>query len=302
MRITIAQLEALVWVTRLGGVSAAATQLNVTQSTVSLRLQDLGEALGRPMFRREGRQLTLTTDGLSVLDNATVIIEQVERLYSRARPDTIAGTVRVGVSEAVALAGLPLIIKRLRDRYCGLHLEMTIGTSVDLERGLLGGRIDVTIGINLYDDPRIRIIALGVQQSTWLAPSNLKLPKRIRPRDIEHLPVLTNPSPSPMYEQTVNWFKTEGVTPQQMSVSNSITIIAHLVSAGIGVAILPTRMVQAEIDAGRVVPLRSEPKIDDSIMSAAYRTDDWRPAINAVIEASRETIEELRWLSPQGKS
>lgn len=298
MRITVAQLEALVWVTRLGSVSDAATQLNVTQSTVSLRLRDLGQAVGRPMFRRDGRQLTLTTDGLSVLDNATVIIEQVEKLYNRAKPDTITGTVRVGVSEAVALAGLPLIINSLRDRHPGLRLEMTIGTSVDLERDLLGGRIDVTLGINLYDDPRIRLIALGVQQSTWLAPAALKLPRRIRPRDIEHIPVLTNPSPSPMYEQTVNWFRREGLAPRQISVSNSITIIAHLVSAGIGVAILPTRMVQADIDAGRVVSLRSEPKIDDSIMSAAYRTDDWRPAINAVIEASREAIEELRWLNP----
>ena len=117
-----------------------------------------------------------------------------------------------------------------------------------------------------------------------------------RPRDIGHLPILSNPSPSPMYQQTVNWFRTDGLSPRQISVSNSITIIAHLVAAGFGVAILPTRMVEADILAGRVVALKSEPTIDDSRMSAAYRTDDWRPTINAVLEASREVIDDLHWL------
>ena len=300
MRISLGQLEALVWVSRLGSVSAAATQLNVTQPTLSLRLKDLSDAVGRPMFRKSGRQLVLTPDGLSVLDHASLIIEQVEKLYDRSRPEKISGIIRLGVSEAIAMAGLSRIVALLAERYPSLSVEMTVGTSGDLERDLLAARIDLTLGINLHDDPRLRIIPLGVQQATWLAKAGMDLPERIRPRDIGHLPILSNPSPSPMYQQTMNWFRADGLSPRHISVSNSITIIAHLVAAGIGLAILPTRLVDAEIRAGRVVALRSDPEIEDSRMSAAYRTDDWRPTINAVLDAARQVIDELRWLNVPG--
>jgi DNA-binding transcriptional LysR family regulator len=238
----------------------------------------------------------LTPDGLGVLDHANIVIEQVEKLYDRARPEKISGLIRMGVSEAVAMAGLPSIIEIAGRRHPNLRIEMTVGTSGDLERDLLAGRIDLTIGINLHDDPRLRIIALGIQQATWLAKAGTDLPAKIRPRDIGHLPILSNPSPSPMYQQTMNWFRAEGLSPRHISVSNSITIIAHLVAAGIGVAILPTRLVEAQIRAGRVVALKSDPAIDDSRMSAAYRTDDWRPTVNALIEITREVIDGLHWL------
>lgn len=298
MRISLGHLEALVWVARLGSVSGAAEHLSLTQSSVSLRLRDLSEALGRPMFTRQGRRLVLTPDGSTTMAHAVLIIEQVEKLYESARPERIAGTLRMGVSEAIAMAGLPSIISRLAEAHPRLRLDLAIGTSADLERDLLAGNTDLALGINLHEDPRLKILPLGEQRATWLARAGLGLPECIRPRDIGHLPVLTNPSPSPMYQQTVNWFRTEGLSPHHISVSNSITVIAHMVAAGVGVAILPRRLVEKEIASGALVALRSEPAIETSLLSAAYRLDDWRPAINAALDVARAVIEEIHWLEP----
>ncbi|MCF3933605.1 LysR family transcriptional regulator [Acuticoccus sp. M5D2P5] len=296
----MAQLEALVWVARLGSVSAAAQHLSLTQSTVSLRLRDLNEAVGRPMFARQGRGLRLTGDGITTLDHATLVLSEVEKLQHRSMQGTISGVVRMGVSEAVAMAGLPRVLEILRERHPLLRLDLAIGTSVDLERDLLAGRLDLALGINLHDDPRLRVLALGIQEAAWVAHPSFGLPERIRPRDLGHIPVLTNPSPSPMYQQTVNWFRTDGLTPQQISVSNSITVVAHMVSAGVGVAILPRRLVDADVVSGRVVALTSEPEIEQSRMSAAYRREDWRPALSTALRTFREVIDELAWLAPDG--
>lgn len=298
MRISLGHLEALVWVARLGSVRGAAEHLSLTQSSVSLRLRDLSDALGRTLFTRQGRRLALTPDGDITLAHAVLIIEQVDKLYESARPHQISGTLRMGVSEAIAMAGLPSIISKLAAAHPKLRLELAIGTSADLERDLLAGNADLALGINLYEDPRLKILPLGEQQATWLACASLSLPDCVRPRDIGHLPVLTNPNPSPMYQQTVNWFRTEGLTPHHISVSNSITVIAHMVAAGVGVAILPTRLVEKEIASGDVVALRSEPAIEASLLSAAYRADDWRPAINAALDVSRAVIDEIHWLEP----
>jgi len=298
MRISLGHLEALVWVARLGSVSAAGKHLGLTQSSVSLRLRDLSDAVGHPMFRRQGRRLLLTPEGSATLGHARLIIEEVEKLYESARPQRITGVLRMGVSEALAVAGLPRIISLLGEAHPLLRLELAIATSVDLERDLLAGRTDLALGINLHEDPRLRIQALGEQRATWLARSDFGLPEVIRPRDIGHLPVLSNPSPSPMYQQTVNWFRTEGLSPQQISVSNSITVIAHLVVAGVGVAILPRRLVEKEIASGQVVALRGEPAIGPSHMCAAHRLDDWRPAITAALDVTRRVIKDIQWLEP----
>ena len=298
MRISLAHLEALVWVARLGSVSGAAEHLGLTQSSVSLRLRDLSDAVGRAMFSRHGKRLLLTPDGSTTLAHAVLIIEQMEKLYESTNPQNIGGTLRMGVSEAIAMAGLPRIIKLLAAAHPKLRLELAIGTSADLERGLLEGRFDLTLGINLHEDPRLKIIPLGEQRSTWLARADMQLPDCIRPHDIGHLPILSNPSPSPMYQQTVNWFRNEGLSPHHVSVSNSITVIAHMVAAGVGVAILPQRMVEKEIAAGDVVALRSEPPIEPSLLCAAYRLDDWRPAINATLDVARRVIDEIAWLEP----
>lgn len=57
MRITLAQLEALFWIARLGSVQQAARQLNLAQPTVSLRLRDLALGVGKPLFERAKRSL-----------------------------------------------------------------------------------------------------------------------------------------------------------------------------------------------------------------------------------------------------
>lgn len=300
MRITLAQLEALVWIARLGSVSAAAIQLNLTQSSISLRLKELNRAMGRPMFKRHGRRLMLTADGQGVLDHATEIIEHVEMLYDRSRPERITGLVRLGVVEALSVAALPGIIDTLAQRYPGLRVEMTIGTSIDLERQVLGGQLDVILGINLHDDPRLRLTELGVQEAAWYAPPGTRLPELVAPHDLAGYTVLSNPGPSSMYQQTMTWFRCEGLTPRQISVSFSIIIIAHLVAAGTGIAVLPVKMIDTTFPPGALMRLYSAPPIAESRMIAAYRADDWRPAITALLEVTRERIAALDWLLPSG--
>ncbi|TPW27934.1 LysR family transcriptional regulator [Pararhizobium mangrovi] len=298
MRITLSQLEALVWVARLGTVSKAAVHLNVTQSTLSLRLKDLGSAFGKPMFRRSGRYLLLTPEGHGVIDHAEAIIDQLDKLHERARPEQIGGSVRLGVSEALALAGLPRILRMLKGRHPSLEVAVAIGTSGNLQKDLMDGAIDIALGINLHDDPRLRVVQLGIQKAAWIASSETDLPPLIRPRDIGQLPILSNPNPSPMYQQTVNWFRSEGLAPRQISVSNSVSIIASLVSAGVGLAILPVRLVEQDVISGKVMTLSSEPEIEVSRMCAAYRAEDWRPTIKATFEASREVVDAIAWLEP----
>lgn len=54
------QLQTFLWVVRLGGVGAAARHLNVTQPTVTRRIQELERELKAPLLEREGRNVVPT--------------------------------------------------------------------------------------------------------------------------------------------------------------------------------------------------------------------------------------------------
>lgn len=295
MRISLQQLEAVFWVARLGSVSQAAQHLNVTQPTISLRLRDLGLALGKPVFGRQGGVMRPTPDGAVILEHAAAIIGEVEKIQGHVRRREAVGLVRLGISEAIALAGLPAMLSYLGAGHPRLRLELAVGTSDNLEQDLIDGTIDVAIGINLYADPRLTLMPFGVQEATWTAGADAGLPAVIRPRDVVHLPVLTNPAPSPGYRQTTDWFASGGLEPRQISVGNSVTVIARLVAAGVGIALLPARLVRPDVDAGRLTALRSDPAISHPVISAAHRINDRRPAIDAVVSATRRVLDDLEW-------
>ncbi|MGP1615138.1 MAG: LysR family transcriptional regulator, partial [Pollutimonas bauzanensis] len=61
---SLAQVEALLAISRLGTFQAAARHINVTQPTISLRIKELEEALGSKFFEREGRKAKLSGDGV----------------------------------------------------------------------------------------------------------------------------------------------------------------------------------------------------------------------------------------------
>ena len=116
MAITLAQLEALVWVSRLGSVSAAAVQLSVTQSSISLRLKELRASIGQPLFRKQGRRLTLSADGRACWPMPTRS-SSTSKCSTTARAERITGVVRFGIIEALAVAALPGIISTLAERF-----------------------------------------------------------------------------------------------------------------------------------------------------------------------------------------
>lgn len=72
-------------VARLNSFSKAAAELNVTQSAISHTIKSLEDYLGEPLFVRQGRQLTLTEEGQSYLDNISTSLLQIEKATNQIK-------------------------------------------------------------------------------------------------------------------------------------------------------------------------------------------------------------------------
>jgi DNA-binding transcriptional LysR family regulator len=299
VRLTLAQLEAFAWVARLGSVQEAARQLNLAQPTVSLRLRDLEVGLGTRLFTRAGRRLQLTHAGDALLVHSRTILDEIGRIRERlALDEEVVGTVRIGVPETFALVCLPSLLRAMRSTHPGLRIELVVATSFELEREVRGHHLDLAFLVDPSGDPGLRLVPLGVQETTWAASPAWGLGPTIRPTDLRHLPILTNPYPSAMYRQITDWFRGAGVEPVNLDICTSVTVIVQLVAAGVVVGFLPTKMIEAAIAEGRIATPASRPATGEARLYATFKRDDTSPAIEAVMLATREILAEVNFLRP----
>lgn len=297
MRLTIAQLEAFFWIARLGSVRIAAQQLHLTQPTLSLRVRDLERAIGAKLFERVGRNLKLTDDGEALVAHAKTVLGEVALIGERiGSSKTVSGTLRVGVPETFALVCLPALLHALRADYPALRVELMVATSFELERDVCEDRLDLAFTVNPTGDPRLRLIPLGVQQTTWAAAPSWGLGPKVRPADLVQVPIITNPHPSAMYRQISNWFRTAGTEPAQLDVCNSVTVIAQLTAVGVTVGFLPRKMIEPQILAGTIRPLAAKPAVEAARVYAAYRAADANGSIDAVVRTVRQVLERVDFL------
>ncbi|MFA5119821.1 LysR family transcriptional regulator [Zavarzinia sp.] len=143
-------LPAFEAVARLGGIRAAADELNLSASAVSLQIKKLGEATGIALFEKTGRGVALTRAGADFAQAVAVSLGQLEGAAGAARRiDMAAPAVSLGVSVPTAL-GIAWLSGVLVEFAEGRNIpELTIneavtGAEVDWERN------DVAI---VYDNP-----------------------------------------------------------------------------------------------------------------------------------------------------
>jgi DNA-binding transcriptional LysR family regulator len=120
----------------------------------------------------------------------------------------------------------------------------------------------------------------------------------VRPVDLYALPILSNSPPAPMHRQIMRWFQTAGLEPQRLSICNSVTVIAHLVTAGVAVGLLPRKMIESDVAAGNLEVLVARPAIEPAQLFAAHRAGEADRPMTTVIRASRAVLDELDFLQP----
>ena len=107
----IKQLETFYWAAKLGSFTAAAERLNATQSTVSMRIQDLEQTLDSALFDRSQRTARLTAKGRELMGYAEKLLSLVAEIQERiSAPESIPGFLRLGVAEVVSTTWLPRFI------------------------------------------------------------------------------------------------------------------------------------------------------------------------------------------------
>ncbi len=300
MRISLPQLEALYWTSRLGSVRAAARYLNLTQPALSARIRELERHLGAALFDRSGHRMRLTSHGAIIMRQAERILALAGEIEAYGRDEAPRRSLlRIGAADIFAMACLPELLRVLESRYPNLIAEVSVAFSHSLNRMLLDGTLDIAFLTDPEVIEAIRTEPLGNVELVWMAPSQFRFAKRVvRPKDLVEHHVITNPAPSHLYRSVHRWFEADGERPSRVSTCDNLSIITRLVARGFGVALLPLSMQSSEPEAGLLRPLRAEPAIAAHEMRVAYPADRDGPEIVAVLTQAREILSRTHLLAP----
>jgi DNA-binding transcriptional LysR family regulator len=147
-----------------GSMLRATERVFVTQSALSLQMKRLEETLQAPLFRRDGRRLSLTAAGERLLVFTREILSTNDRAVAALTGDTLAGPARVGLVQDFAETLLTGVLCRFAKLNGETALQVRVGGSAELLELLAADRLDVVLCMGPEDDPA----ALRTAPMRWL--------------------------------------------------------------------------------------------------------------------------------------
>jgi len=176
-------------------ISGAAEYLHLTQPTLSRQLMDLEQELGKKLFIRGSRRVTLTEDGLFLRQRATEIVDLVDKTESDFREDEgdVSGDIYIGGGETAAMRLIAQIAKELQEQYPRIRYHLYSGNGDDIMERLDKGLLDFGLLIEPVDLKKYDHIHLPVTD-TWgvLMRKDSPLAEKgsIYPEDLWSVPLL----------------------------------------------------------------------------------------------------------------
>lgn len=220
-----------------GSVSKAATKLNRVQSNISTRIKQLEQQLGKTLFLRQNRGLTLTPDGELLLSYADRLIELSEEASDALNDGKPKGIFRIGAMESTAAARLPNILREYTERYPEVQIQLVTGTAGALTKQLLNNDIEIAFIAEPLIHERLETRPVFEESLSLIAPKSYAPLKNIC--DVSHKTIIAFEEGCAYRRYLEDWLHNTGIIPGHiMSVSSYLAIFA-CVSAGTGFAITP---------------------------------------------------------------
>jgi len=255
------RLETFFWAVRLGSFKATSEKLNSTQSTVSMRIQELERELGVTLFDRSPGQVKVTETGRDLIPYVERILRGAADMSGHlAEVGTSSGRIRIGVAEVISMSWLPMFVTEMRARFPRVHIEIEEALTRQLEQGLDTGRLDMVLAPGGSNNARYLVRDLGSVEFAWMTSPTLCDSETIySPAELADLPIISLAKESFHTATITEWFGDNERT-EYAGTCQSMGVAASLAMSGLGITLLPTERFEADVADGRLLQLKTTRK------------------------------------------
>lgn len=296
MNIELRQLRYFVAVAEENHFGRAAARLHMTQPPLSQTIQSLEAILGTSLFLRTRRSVALTPAGTALLPEARRILQQASALPELAHRAASGESGRLSLSfvSTADYSVLPPLLREFRERYPQVQIELREATTdVQLE-DLLHARIDAGLLIPpLHDRTNTELDYMTVLSEPLIlaAPQRLKALRgknAVNLQSVADLPLIIFPrriAPA-FHDAIVGCFRDAGLTPRIGQEAIQMQTIVGLVSAGMGIALVPQSVSNLKRPGVEYKPLTNKSVTVET--GLAWRRDNQSPVLCAFLELLRK--------------
>lgn len=161
----VGTMRSLAAVVDAGGVTRAASRLNLTQSAVSMQIKRLEQSLDTTLLDRSGRGVTLTHEGEQLLEYARKMIALNDDAVDRMIAPQFEGTVSFGIPCDIIYPHGPEILSRFDRDFPRVRVNLVSSYSTKLLSELHDGKLDVILTTEAEANPDAECLA--VQKLVW---------------------------------------------------------------------------------------------------------------------------------------
>ncbi|CCA94022.1 LysR family transcriptional regulator [Novosphingobium sp. PP1Y] len=223
-----AWLRSFLAVARVRNFTHAAANLGLRQPTVSEHVRKLETEFDVRLFLRDTHSVALTRDGEAMVGFANSILETCERAQRHFRQTDIGGSITVGVTEDVALAGLPELLRGFRAEHPRVSLELTVGLSEILRGRFERCELDMIVIKRRKADTQGEPIWL--ERLCWVAAADFRLPVD------EPLPLILLSQPAITRDLALAALERAQMSWRVVCTSDSQSGVHAALEAGLGIA------------------------------------------------------------------
>lgn len=235
------QLRYFAAAARLGGFTRAAEACGVTQPTLSQQIAKLEAELGRPLFGRAGRGVTLTDAGVAFRERADRILALADDAAACVAADPDAGRLTVAAIPTVCPYLLPPAAVRFAAAFPRARLDVRELTTNELLRQLRAGHLDLGIIATTLADDGLTVQPLCTEPLLAALPAGHPLAggRSVRIDRLAAEPFVLLHDAHCLTGQTVSFCSSRRLAPVATAEVQQLATVLELVRLGAGVSLVP---------------------------------------------------------------
>lgn len=291
------QFEYFVAVAEEASFTRAAARVRVAQPGVSAQIKRLEREFGHELLDRSGRTVRLTEVGAAVLPYARAALAAVEG--ARLAVDDLAGLTRgqvsVGTVAATTAVAVPELLARFHERYPGVEMSLSEGTSDELVDAVRAGRLDVAVVGLAGETPRDLAVQIVVDEPLVGAVGHdhhLAGQRTVSVEEVRDQPLICLPPGTGLRGAVEAAWAAVGATPRVAFEASDPRVLAQLAVRGLGLAILPGPLARAHARHLSTVTVTS-PRLRGRLALAWRSQGPVSPAARAFVDHARQQLADL---------
>lgn len=284
-------------VAREQNISAAAQSLFLSQPTLSRQLKELEEELGKQLFIRGSRKITLTEEGLLLRKRAEEIVELLDKTEKELSnsDEQVSGEIYIGAGETDGLRLIAKAAKELQEQYPQITYRIISGDAVDITERLDKGLIDFALLLEPVDISKYSYLKFPVKD-VWGVLMRRDCPlaekKSISPKDLQDMPLIVSRQALDGSELT-QWLKNGSEQLNIVSTYNLVYNASLMVDEGLGVALCLDKIINVSGDSSLCFrPLKPRLEVGMSLVWKKYQV--FSKAAEKFILKMQESVNSLQ--------